>query len=328
MVKSRSLLIGFSLLIVTLGADAATKGPVRTSIIPLPAQAQTSKPNMLPPGGGSGGGGGGSTSTATMTYFNRDVPSKGIEVDLSNRIIEYVNVPANTVTLQTPNGTQTTFTIDQVMLQAANGNVTVAAANKATLIAELQPAINTARFKQITAGPNATVPLSVAASRNFTLGSNAVPKLGPTVLSHSTGLAVTTPKKPGPTLIMMPPDGGGDSFDCDPDFDCAVDDIVWGGDGGSDDFYYMDVDAGGGPGTSDYNYFLVWQHDHCSSASSDRTASLELTGTFVLACGTAETGIGVIGCAAAGISLITTLNRTADDTRDCLMQYPGPGNWG
>lgn len=263
-----------------------------------------------------------------MTYFNRDVPSKGIEVDLSNGVIGYVNISANTITIQAPNGTQTRFTIDQVMLQQANGNATVAAANKAKLIAELQPAINTARFKQVAAGSSAMVPLSQAASAKFSLGPDAAPKSGLTVLSSYRGLAATTPKMPGPTPMLLPPEGGGDVFDCDIDYDCEMDDIAWGGDGGIDDFYYMDVGGGGNPGTSDYNYFLVWQHDHCSAASNDRTASLEATGTVAIACATIETGIGAIACAASVATLVATMNQGADDSRACLMPYPGAGNWG
>jgi hypothetical protein len=262
-----------------------------------------------------------------MTYFDRNVASKTVELDLSNGVIELINVAQNSVIIQ-KNGVSTSFTLDQVMLQEASGNASVAAANKAALIAELATPDFTSRFKAITgtAATTNTSLMNVGAGRN-----HGHPGLK--IFAMFRGLAapnVTYAQNASISPRLINGDGGGVSFGCMMDWDCEMAQMYYGpgggGGGGNMDFWFYDL-GGAAPNNTDLPFFQQWQKTQCAAASNDQTDSLEAVGLMVVACASAETGVGVLACAAAGGGLIKSMNRGADDSKHCLEQYPGPGKW-
>lgn len=327
MEKTLRLLVGLGLLAGTTASIAAPPPPTpqETASTPL-------RPLLIPPGGGGGGGAPAPAPAASMTYFDRNVTSKTIELDISTGVIEYINVASNTITVQKGTASHS-FTIDQVMLQKENGNAAAAAADKAELIAELASPIFTARFKPVGASASAVKPVTMGMMSNATslgAGTDAThPGLKVNAIFH--GLAapnVTYAKMPTYTPMLMPPDGGGGAFGCDMDFECDMADLTWGSGGGGMDFYYYEDGASGGtPNTSDYQYFVRWRADRCSDAHEDEDASLEDTATIAIGCATAETGVGAVACAVGVVGFIHSMNKGADDSRMCLEQYPGPGAW-
>lgn len=91
--------------------------------------------------------------------------------------------------------------------------------------------------------------------------------------------------------------------------------------------FYATEGAGGGEGTPDHNY---WKHFRDQACDAKRTGGrMMVIGTLgaVATCPFFETGIGALGCAASGLSIVDGYDGFTDNAQKCEAPYPGPGKW-
>jgi hypothetical protein len=279
------------------GAAAAQQASTQTP----PAISPQLKCDTCDPGGGGGG-----TPPPPppppkpkITSFSVTPTGSSIEVYASNGIDMTINMATNVVTFNTPSSS-TQMTVSQAMLAASNGDATQAAALQA-------------RFQAILANPKKTSLL--IQSGTIVPSARKVGKNG----------MVTAQAVLSPNLYPAP---GGDGFSCDDAFSCG--DVVdqdfgtW----GTYNFDWWDSPAGGGVGSSDWNYWNTWRQDACDRKTSEVTqiggGSLATLGL----CGTVEFGgATALGCVGAFVLTADSLSNYSSDNAQCNSTYPGAGNW-
>lgn len=77
----------------------------------------------------------------------------------------------------------------------------------------------------------------------------------------------------------------------------------------------------------DYIDWRNWHNDQCDAAKSAGVESGFGATAMGVTCATAASGVGLLGCAAAGLYVVYTMNKLASATQSCSKGYSGPGNY-
>lgn len=119
---------------------------------------------------------------------------------------------------------------------------------------------------------------------------------------------------------------GGHSLPCSFSWNCRQEFIEMGG-GGGGSFGFWDIDSPSGYRGPDYDYWNHWRGEQCDAAQDDFVQAGIGVAELAGGCAFFTTGIGAALCAVGAITVVVSMDSAADNTRDCLSSYPGPGEW-
>ncbi len=260
----------------------------------------------------------GSSDDYALAYVDRNVHVHTMVVQLGNGYSVKVDVNADKVYVT--KGLQTkTFKLDDVLLRASNGNPRLAAQKKAQLVTALSDPIGNARLQRLDAQ---TAETYARTSPNAMLPPHS------TYRSDSAHLNFRLP----PSNISI---GSEPPFVCNPLFQCDYqpqlgDNIGLGSGSGEFGFWFYDKNSSPGgepPDKQDYDNWNRWRKDHCDDAKKEWQTADVAAAALGYAIYVAETPVGWLGAAVAGLAVAVAGSQATSDQRVCDSRYPGKGNW-
>lgn len=245
---------------------------------------------------GNGGGGGQSgDGTSTTTQINKVISHRFItdadmsEVTFNNGAKFAVDYRTGIGSYTNERGQRSDFPISTLINTYANGDAAKAAEISSGLAASFSESGFIADYHLLT--------------------------------SQNTGTQGIKGSQRANSIMYVP--GSSPTYTCYFYYECYSHQFVvsdWGNYGGS-------FSLASGRYIRDYIDWQNWHNDQCDAAKSAGVESGFGATAMGVTCATAASGVGLVGCAAAGIYVIYTVNKMASATQGCSKGYSGPGNY-